>query len=206
MAGTMFTRAGILVLLLAGIAWVTMQRGDRAGEAEGASATFAATDEPAGASSTAQARKGLPGKSVERPSKAAVTAEETIQLLRETIITFAEYETQTLAERTDAIKTHLKEAGIPPHRLRVEMSHRLGRDEHASEWKFEAFQLRNIPAADVVNYTCGSTKIVYRVRPGVVEFALATEPLPDASKPNTLPPGDIDDPFESAPNTIPPVE
>ena len=143
-----------------------------------------------------------PGKSLIRPALPSTTEGKTLELLRVTIIPNASYSEQTLSERTESINRLLQEAAIPPDRLRIVLADSLARNTGSSEWRLEALELRNVSVAEILKYTAGSTKIRYRVRPGIVEWVVATEEDPDAStdRESARHP-ERDDPFG-----IPPVE
>ena len=193
----MFARIIFISLLLAGLAWLLMRRDENAEETnEGRISTSVHTGQITASPDQPQPIK--PGKWAERPVRPSVTLEETLELLRDTIIPIGSYSDQTLAERTEAINRQLEQAGIPSHQLRVRIHHRLAKQAGASAWKLGELELRNIPVAEVLRYTCGSTKIRYRALPGVVEFVLATESYPgeNPGRDEERAPGE-EDPFES---------
>ncbi len=143
----------------------------------------------------------LPGKSAGRPLKPATSLQKTLELLRDTVIPVASYPEQTLGERIAAINRHVEDVGIPPEKLSIGIHPGLAKESEPSNWRFESLELRHVPVAEILKYTCGSTKIRYHVRPGKVDFALASDLDPYGPAPKALAPGEPD-PFESDPTPV----
>ena len=194
----MVTRVIFIGLLLAGLACLLISPDQNGIKTDQDLVGSAARNDQITAVSPDQPPPNLPGKSAERPAEPSVTIEDTLELLRDTIIPVGSYSDQTLAERTAAINRQLEQAGIPSHQLRVRIHHRLARQAGESAWKLGELELRNAPVAEVLKYTCGSTKLRYRALPGVVEFVLATESHPgeNPGRNEERAPGE-EDPFES---------
>ena len=195
----MFARLASVTVLLALLAWLLMRDREAGGENSGAGASIE-IDRPETSPASDEIENTLPGKSVARPPKPTVTLDETFELLG-TPIPSVSYPEQTLAERAQAINLQLENAGIPPGQLRLKIHPNLAKQAESSTWKFERLELRSPRVAEILKYSCGSTKICYRVRPGMVEFTLATEPDPNAAEPEPLLPGE-EDPFGTTP-TLP---
>ena len=122
------------------------------------------------------------------------TLEETRNLLN-TVIPLADLPPdRSVKETAEAINKLLEEAGIPPHQLRVTY---YKSNPQLGSLRMENVRIRNAPVAAILQYLCGSTKVRYVVRPGVVLFlaqidSLETEPAPAE-------PDDPDDPFGNSP-------
>jgi hypothetical protein len=135
------------------------------------------------------------------------TLEETVELLRNTVIPLVDLPPdQSVDETVNALNELLQKNGIPPHQLKItyDKSH-----PSLGMLRFrDPLAVRNIPVGVALKYICGRTIVRYQVRRGVVElithdtaFAESLSPTPVERSDD---PVDPDDPF--AEPGSPPVE
>ena len=127
------------------------------------------------------------------------TIEETEELLKVTIIPRVDIQDQTILEVAAAITIFIKDAGIPPHQLRVIVN----KSDDLVRWRIRELRIRNIPLAVLFKYICDSTRLRYRVEPGIIRFFDAASPpeipeIKESSAPSKILP-DPDDPFAGSP-------
>ena len=143
-------------------------------------ASTAFTSDPA-----ANSPESLPFKSKIRLNHRRPTKEETVELLRNTMIPTASFEDISIKEVLDELNRLTSEAGIPPEQLKfVRGAPHVFPDDYL-ELKVRELKVTNIPLADLLKYLVGRSKIVYVVDRGVVEFRDIHAP-PD--HPETVPP------------------
>jgi hypothetical protein len=106
------------------------------------------------------------------------TLEETVELLKSTIVPKVDILDQPLSEVTAKINTLIKDAGIPSHKLKVVINS----PELFAQLRIKELRIRNIPLSILLKYICDNTKIRYRVEPGIVIILSATEIPPDSPK------------------------
>lgn len=128
------------------------------------------------------------------------TFEETTELLRNTIIPLVDIQDQTIAEIAAATTSFIQEAGIPPHKLRVIIN----KSDDLAKWRIKELRIRNVPLAVLLKYACDSTRLRYRVEPGIIWFFDAADhslpeipEIEESSSPTGLPSAP-DDPFEES--------
>ena len=127
------------------------------------------------------------------------TIEETTGLLRNTIIPRVDIEDRTILEVAAAINGFIQNAGIPPHKLRVIVN----KSDDLVKWRIKEARIRNVPLSVLFKYVCDSTRLRYRVEPGIIRFfdhAYASEipEIEESSSPIDLPFAP-DDPFGGSP-------
>lgn len=98
-----------------------------------------------------------------------------------------------------AITIFIKDAQIPPHQLRVIVN----KSDDLVKWRIRELRIRNIPLDVLFKYICDSTRLRYRVEPGIIRFFDAATPpeileIKESSAPGEILP-DPDDPFEGSP-------
>lgn len=133
--------------------------------------------------------EALPSKSKPRSPTPKISKARTRALLETPIAGSVEFPEQTLSQRVAAINRLLEQAGIPSDQLSVAVEARTAEAPFASHGVFESLSLQDPTPATILKYTAGSTRLCYRLRAGLVEFAHATFPDPLQDLP------DGDDPF-----------
>jgi len=133
--------------------------------------------------------EALPSKSKPRSPTPKISKARTLALLETPIPGPVEFPEQTLSQRVAAINRLLEQAGIPRDQLSMAVEAQTAETLFASNVVFESFTLQDPTPATILKHTAGRTRLYYRLRAGLVEFADATfaDPLLD------LPDGD--DPF-----------
>ena len=123
------------------------------------------------------------------------TIKETEELLKVTIIPRVDIQDQTILEVAAVVTTFIKDAGIPPHQLRVIVN----KSDDLVKWRIRELRIRNIPLAVLFKYICDSTRLRYRVEPGIIRFFDAAAPPEFPVLEESITPSDIlpdpDDPF-----------
>lgn len=151
-------------------------------------------------------------KSVRYPKP---TIEETIHLVKNTIIPRADFKNLPFLEAVAALTTLIQEAGIPAHELRIVFNKSAS---WPNQWIVQEVPGENAPLAVVLKYMCGSTVIRPSIEPGVIRFLHQTESspyirpeIPEIEEPNTqenrydpndpfgIPPSRENDPFAPIP-------
>jgi hypothetical protein len=129
------------------------------------------------------------------------TNEETTALVRNTVIPLVDIQDQTVLEVAAAITTFLQDAGIPPHKLRVIVN----KSDDLVKWRIKELRIRNAPLDVLLKFICDSTRLRYRVEPGIIRFVDAfDDSLPEipkieeSSSPSGILPAP-DDPFGESP-------
>lgn len=129
------------------------------------------------------------------------TIEETTGLLRNTIIPRVDIEDRTILEVAAAINGFIQDAGIPPHNLRVIVN----KSDDLMKWRIKEERIRNVPLSELLKYVCDSTRLRYRIEPGIIRFFdAADDSLPEipkieeSSSPSEILPA-LDDPFGESP-------
>lgn len=92
------------------------------------------------------------------------TEEETITLLRSTVVSQFEVEDATFGETVAELNQLARDRGIPARELTFSTDHRF------SQHRIKELTLKNAPLAVVLKYVCGNSKIRYRVSAGRVMF------------------------------------
>ena len=127
------------------------------------------------------------------------TIEETEELLKATIIPRVDIQDQSILEIAAVITTFIKDAGIPPHQLRVIVH----KSDDLLRWRIRELRIRNIPLHILLKYICDSTRLHCRVEPGIICFfdvadAAEFPEIEESSAPSEVLP-DPDDPFAGSP-------
>ena len=97
------------------------------------------------------------------------------------------------------VTTFIKDAGVPPHQLRVIVN----KSDGLVRWRIRELRIRNVPLAVFFKYICDSTRLCYRVEPGIIRFfdAAASPEFPvleeSSAQSGMLP--DPDNPFAGSP-------
>jgi hypothetical protein len=140
-------------------------------------------------------------KSKDRIHHLKPTIEETTALLRTTMIPRVDIQDQTVLEVAATFNGVIQDAGIPPHKLRVIVN----KSEDLVKWRIKELRIREVPLAVLFKYACDSTRLRYRVEPGIIRFLdAADDSLPEtptiekSGSPIELP-SDPDDPFGGSP-------
>ncbi len=128
------------------------------------------------------------------------TIEETMELYKNTIIPRVDIQDLTIVEVAAAITSFIQQAGIPPHELRVIVNKSV-----SSEWGINEVRIRNVPLSVLLKYICDSTRLRYRVEPGIIRFLDALDDslpeipkIEESSSPSGILPA-LDDPFGGFP-------
>lgn len=108
------------------------------------------------------------------------TEEETITLLRTTVVSQFEVEDATFGETVAELNQLARDRGIPARELTFSTDHRF------SQHRIKELRVKNVPLAVVLKYVCGNSKIRYRVSAGRVMFEyledFTEEPKPTAKE------------------------
>ncbi len=141
-------------------------------------------------------------KSKNRIEHPKPTIEETTELLRNTIIPRVDIQDQTILEVASAVTGFIQEAGIPTHKLRVIVN----KSDDLVKWRIKEVRIRNVPIAVLLNYVCDSTRLRYRIEPGIILFTEQPSNSPSSdileneeSSPPIELPSAPDDPFGGTP-------
>ena len=127
------------------------------------------------------------------------TIEETEELLKATIIPRVDIQDQTILEVAAVVTTFIKDAGIPPHQLRVIVH----KSDDLLRWRIRELRIRNIPLHILIKYVSDSTRLRYRVEPGIIRFFDHADAAEFPEIEESIAPSDIlpdpDDPFAGSP-------
>lgn len=131
-------------------------------------------------------------KSGPRPASARPSLGKTLELLETKLSGTHELPEESLEDRNSRINRLLRDAGIPPEKLRVVPREGLPPEFHSM--RIEELRLSDPTVADVLKYTSGRTILAFRIRPGVIEWYLATDGTEEQRAGRPRPP--YEDPFE----------
>ena len=127
------------------------------------------------------------------------TIEETEELLKATIIPRVDIQDQSILEVAAVVTTFIKDAGIPPHQLRVIVH----KSDDLLRWRIRELRIRNIPLHILIKYVSDSTRLRYRVEPGIIRFFDHADAAEFPEIEESIAPSDIlpdpDDPFAGSP-------
>lgn len=174
------------ILLIAGLLITFRPKAPNSSELQsnGRNQPMRSTTESAGQlPDLAEPSRTKPRNRIEHPKP---TIEETTGLLRNTIIPRVDIQDQPLLEVAAAINGFILEAGIPPHKLRVIIHKSVPSEElrieelrfvPLEEMRIKELRIRNVPLAELLKYVCDSTRLRYRVEPGIIWFLDITDAL-----------------------------
>jgi hypothetical protein len=194
---------GLLILLLGigGIlvAMLVMRGTPDRGESGGTIATREDGIDPGGSKGPHTTHSEKDTKARLRPPSPVLTEEETIDLLRSTIIERFVVDDASWEDCVGMMNQAIRKAGIPEDHLHVEID---ARDrQQIGQFRVRELRLHNAPLWKLNQHLCGNTKVRCRVGAGIVSFCSSTTYFHEMQREDGKAPFGQDDPFSDSPQS-----
>jgi hypothetical protein len=126
------------------------------------------------ASSTSATGTSVPvrTRSKNRPIQRKPTIQETMAILRNTMIAVVDLPEQSIADRVEALNRLIRKAGVEPHEFRVVC----GKMRKPPDAIVPSLKVTDVPFGRLLIYSCNASTVPFIVRPGFAELTNLDDP------------------------------